>query len=53
MATFVIWAGFFPERGETGVYRARVEGVSDIVTGLGLPSQNFASFRLLFQRMWK
>ncbi|HEY6040617.1 MAG TPA: LysM peptidoglycan-binding domain-containing protein [Anaerolineae bacterium] len=52
-AALTMWAGFFPDRGESGVYRARVQGASDIVAGLGLPSQNLACFRLSFQRTRK
>jgi len=44
------YAANFPMYGKIGSYRVEVEGVSDAVTGMGLPVRHHVNFLLTFQR---
>lgn len=51
-ATIPLWASFSPERGESGPYRAWVDGLpSDRINGLGLPLKRQVNFLLTWQRV--
>jgi len=49
-ANVPIWADYNPNLGQRGPYEAHMAGISDRVTGLGLPLKQHVSFLLTFQR---
>jgi len=49
-ANVPMWADYNPNLGQRGPYEAHMAGISDRVTGLGLPLKQHVSFLLTFQR---